>query len=112
MTDQIAIVAEIRPGKRAELERVLAAGPPFDPAAEGFEHHEVFLGDDVVAFVFTGPGAASELRRMAGTAQLFRQVVKMTNLLSAPRLLEQTFQWRRCDATEGRLSAAAFPAEQ
>ena len=67
MTDQIAILAEIRPGKRADLERVLAEGPPFDLTKEGFEHHEVFVGDSDVVFVFTGPGAASQVRRMAGT---------------------------------------------
>jgi hypothetical protein len=95
MTDQIAIVAEIRPGKRADLEQALAAGPPFDLTKEGFEHHEVFLGDKDIVFVFTGPGAASQLRRMAATPELFRHVVKMTNLLAAPRLLQQTFRWDR-----------------
>jgi len=98
MTDQIAIVAEIKPGKRADLERALAQGPPFDLAKEGFEHHEVFLGDTDVVFVFTGPGAASQLRRMAATPELFRHVIKMTNLVSAPRLLQQTFRWARRDS--------------
>lgn len=95
MTDQIAILAEIRPGKRADLERMLAEGPPFDLRKEGFEHHEVFMGDSDVVFVFTGPGAASQLRRMAATPELFRQVVKMTDLLAAPRFLQQTFEWDR-----------------
>lgn len=95
MTDQIAILAEIRPGKRADLERALAEGPPFDLTKEGFEHHEVFLGDSDAVFVFTGPGVASQLRRMAGTPDLFRHVVKMTDLLAAPRLLQQTFRWDR-----------------
>ena len=95
MTDQIAILAEIRPGKRADLERMLAEGPPFDLTREGFEHHEVFMGDSDVVFVFTGPSAASQLRRMAATPELFRQVVKMTDVIAAPRLLQQTFQWSR-----------------
>jgi hypothetical protein len=99
MTDQIAILAEIRPGKRADLERMLAEGPPFDLIKEGFEHHEVFMGDSDVVFVFTGPGAASQLRRMAATPELFSQVVKMTDLLAAPRLLQQTFQWNRRSST-------------
>ena len=70
MTDQVAILADIRPGKRAELERVLAQGPPFDLTKEGFEHHEVFLGDNEVVFVFTGPGAARELQRLAAGSEL------------------------------------------
>jgi hypothetical protein len=95
MTDQIAVFAEIRPGKRADLERALAEGPPFDLEKEGFEHHEVFIGDTDVVFVFTGPGAASELRRLAATPELFRHVIHMADVLAAPRLLEQTFHWER-----------------
>jgi hypothetical protein len=95
MTDQIAVLAEIRPGKRADLERALADGPPFDLASEGFEHHEVFVGDTDVVFVFTGPGAPAELRRLAATPELFRHAIHMADVLAAPRLLEQTFHWHR-----------------
>jgi hypothetical protein len=101
MTDQVAIVAQIRPGKRADLERILAEGPPFDLEAEGFEHHEVFLGDGDVVFVFTGPGAATQLRRLAATPEMFRQVIRMTGVLSAPRFLQQTFRWDRAVTTSG-----------
>jgi hypothetical protein len=106
VTDQIAILAEIRPGKRGDLERALAQGPPFDLMREGFEHHEVFLGDTDVVFVFTGPGAASELRRIAATPEQLRRVIHMTEMLSAPRLLEQTFRWSR-DHSDGRHANAS-----
>jgi len=99
MTDQISVVAQIRPGKRAELERLLEQGPPFDLAAEGFEHHEVFLGDTDVVFVFTGPGAMSQLERMAASKALFAHVLNMTTLVSAPRILNRTFEWGRESAT-------------
>jgi hypothetical protein len=95
MTDQISVIAQIRPGRRAELERLLEQGPPFDLAAEGFEHHEVFLGDTDVVFVFTGPGAMSQLQRMAASRTLFAHVLKLTTLLSAPRVLNRTFEWER-----------------
>lgn len=61
----LQVVAQIRPGRRAALERVLAQGPPFDLAREGFEHHEVLLGEDDVVFLFTGPGTRGDLERMA-----------------------------------------------
>jgi hypothetical protein len=95
MTDQIAVLAEIRPGKKAALERALAEGPPFDLGKEGFEHHEVFVGDTDAVFVFTGPGAAGELRRIAATPELFRQAIHLADILASPRLLEQTFHWNR-----------------
>jgi hypothetical protein len=95
MTDQISIVAQIRPGKRAELERLLEQGPPFDLAAEGFERHEVFVGDTDVVFVFTGPGAMSQLQRMAASRTLFAHVLEMADLVSSPRVLNRTFDWER-----------------
>ncbi len=95
MTDKISVIAQIRPGKRDELERMLEQGPPFDLGAEGFERHEVFLGDTDALFIFTGPGAMSQIERMAGSRALYAQVIKMSGYLSAPRVLNQTFEWHR-----------------
>jgi len=102
MTDQIGILAAIRPGQRPALEALLREGPPFDLAAEGFEHHEVFLGDTEVVFLFDGPSARTQLQRLAATRSLLGAFVKMSSLVSAPRILEQTFEWdRRADAASG-----------
>jgi hypothetical protein len=95
MTEKISVVAQIRPGKRDELARLLEQGPPFDLEAEGFERHEVFVGDTDVVFIFTGPGAVGRLERMAASRALFSLVLKMTGLVSAPRMLNQTFEWHR-----------------
>jgi hypothetical protein len=95
MTDQIGILAQIRPGQRAALEALLREGPPFDLAAEGFEHHEVFLGDTDVVFLFDGPSARTQIQRMAATRSLLGAFMKMASLVSAPRILEQTFEWDR-----------------
>ncbi|HEY3764938.1 MAG TPA: hypothetical protein VGL44_07240 [Gaiellales bacterium] len=95
MPDKISVIAKIRPGKRDDLERLLEKGPPFDLDAEGFERHEVFLGDTDVVFIFTGPGAVAHLERMAASRALFTHVLKMTGLVSAPRVLNQMFEWHR-----------------
>lgn len=105
MTDQIAVIAQIRPGKRDEFERLLEQGPPFDLAAEGFERHEVFVGDSEVLFIFTGPGAMSQLQRMAASRALFAHVLRLTALLSAPRVLDRTFEWEY-DAATGTTALA------
>lgn len=95
MTDQVAILAEILPGKRRELEAFLEQGPPFDPATEGFERHEVFVGDSEVVFVFTGPAAMPNLERMSSSHDLVRHVLSLSHLVEAPRVLNMTFEWRR-----------------
>lgn len=93
MTDQVAIVAQIRAGKRRDLERVLASGPPFDLRAEGLEHHEVFLGDTDLIFVFTCAGGLAEIERIARDPKVLSRLTTLSNFLQAPRLLQQTFSW-------------------
>jgi len=88
INDRVAILAEIRPGKRADIERALAHDHRLGLPGESFEHPEVFLGDTEVIFVFTGPGAASRLREIAETPEHFRQATRMTEILAAPRLLQ------------------------
>jgi hypothetical protein len=80
VTNQIAIVAQIRPGMKPALERT--------------------VGDADVVFVFTGPAATSQLHRMASMPALLPNIVKMTGILTAPRLLQQTFRWEREPAVE------------
>jgi hypothetical protein len=77
------------------LARILEKVPPFDLEAEGFGRHEVFLGDTDVVFIFTYPGAVGHLEQMAAARTLFSLVLKMTGLVSAPRMLNQTFEWHR-----------------
>ena len=93
--NKIVVIAQIRPGKRADLERLLAKGPPYDLQAEGFEHHEVYVGETDVAFIFTAPSALSRIQRLAASPGGFLHVIKMTGLLSGARLLTQTFEWHR-----------------
>lgn len=95
MTSEVAIVAEIRPGKYKDLIRMLEAGPPFDLSKQGFDHHEVFVGDHDVAFVFTVPGGLSQVQRIAKEPDVLRELQALSNVLQAPRLLQQTFSWTR-----------------
>jgi hypothetical protein len=95
MTSQVAIVAEIRPGRHKDLIGMLETGPPFDLAKQGFDHHEVFVGDNDVVFVFTLPGGLSEVERIAKEPDVLRELHVLSNVLQAPRLLQQTFSWSR-----------------
>ena len=93
MTSQVAIVAEIRPGRHDELLRMLEAGPPFDLSKEGVDHHEVFVGDTDIMFVFTLPGGLSEVERIARQPTVLGALQALSNVVQSPRLLQQTFAW-------------------
>src|SRR5829696_8218450 len=49
-----AIVVQLRPGSRAEVETLLRNGPPFDPSRLGLVRHEVFVSEQEAIFVFHG----------------------------------------------------------
>src|SRR5215203_2063708 len=49
-----AIVVPLRPGSRAEVEKLLRNGPPFDPSKLGLVRHEVFVSEEEAIFVFQG----------------------------------------------------------
>jgi len=53
--EQIAIVAHLKSGLEPQAAKLIATGPPFDPAEVGLSRHAVYLAADEVVFVFEGP---------------------------------------------------------
>jgi hypothetical protein len=92
VTHQIAVVAQIRPGKRQELERTLDAGPPFSLAEHGLTRHVAFLGDTDIVMIFEGDQPLGDVRRLAASLGL-GHLTKMATLAANPRVLSQSFAW-------------------
>jgi hypothetical protein len=63
--EQYVVVARLRPGRAAEAERELAAGPPFDPAQAGLSAHSAYLTDQHIYLLFEGDAARSAALRLA-----------------------------------------------
>jgi hypothetical protein len=87
----VAIAARIRSGRRAELEQILARGVPADLDRDDVRCHEIALGDDDVVIVLTAPGTSVRVLAEAGLG--------LGGTVATPRVLTQTFSWRR-DAAE------------
>lgn len=95
MSTRIAFTARIQPQEREHLRRRFSEGPPFDPAAAGFDHHAVFLGDDDVVFLFEGDDPLPAVRRLAGRPGLLADVLKMAGAVKAPHYLDEVYSWSR-----------------
>ena len=95
MNSRIAVAAKIRPGKRAKLEQMLSEGPPYDLADAGFDHHQVYLGDEDVFFLFEGGSPVTTVKRLAAERNLMGHVVRMAGVLSSPHLLAEAYSWDR-----------------
>jgi hypothetical protein len=80
--EHVNLVVPLRRGSGRRVRELVAAGPPFDPAAHGLLRHDVFLGDQDVVFVFEGP----DVRR------------NLEQTLSEPTLWRAGLAWRGCIA--------------
>lgn len=92
MDHQVVVVGTIRPGKREELEKLLAAGPPFDLAASGFTNHYAFVGEHTVLFVFEGTEAHQHLRDLTRRLPM-KELARMGTLVHHPELLTERVSW-------------------
>jgi hypothetical protein len=95
MNSRIAVAAKIRPGKRAKLEQMLSEGPPYDLAEAGFEHHQVYLGDEDIFFLFEGGSPVTTVKRLAAERSLMGHVLRMAGVLCLPHLLAEAYSWDR-----------------
>lgn len=49
---RLVIVGRVRDGAHGQALELIRKGPPFDPAARGFDRHGVYLSSGEVVFVF------------------------------------------------------------
>jgi hypothetical protein len=92
MNHTVVVTAQIRPGKREELVRMLEAGPPFDLASKGFDRHLAFLGDQQLVLVFEGERAVTSVRSLAATLPL-SEVTRLGRLVSSPQVITEGREW-------------------
>lgn len=59
--ERVAITARLKEGADARARELIAAGPPFDPERAGLVQHAVFVGHELVVFVFEGGGVTRTL---------------------------------------------------
>lgn len=92
---RLAVVLPLRPGTRAQALALVAAGPPFAPAAAGLCRHDVFVGDGsaVFVFVFAAPASAA-LERVVGAAEALVAAAGWHELAAGPpEVAEAAFSW-------------------
>jgi len=105
--ERLAVIARLKAGTQRQAEELIAAGPPFDPAAAGFVRHSVFLAPNTVIFVFE----AHEVEWLVDDlvdAQFFHPLlaealaVWQPLIEGQPQLARERFSWQHSpDAGEG-----------
>lgn len=104
--ERVELLVPIKRESCAEVRRLIANGPPFDPAELGLDRHDVYVSDTQVWFVFEGTCVHDTLQRTLTDAGVWRAGLAWRSCISGrPRLVDQPthdtidgeliYSWRR-----------------
>lgn len=92
--ERIAVTARLRQGFEARARELLAEGPPFDARELGLRKHDVYLGPDLVVFVFEGGGVEETLSEIVNDPITSGSFSAWAPLLAEqPRLALDSYHW-------------------
>jgi hypothetical protein len=95
---RIVVVARLKEGSHDQAAELIAAGPPFDPEALGFERHAVYLSAREVVFFFEGPSAARQLANMVDDMVTSASFSAWARILDGtPTLAHEFYFWQATD---------------
>jgi hypothetical protein len=98
--ERVAITAQLKEGSEARAKELIASGPPFDPGRAGLTHHGVYVGHDIVVFIFEGDDVGRTLSGLLNDRVNSASFSAWAPLLAEqPRLAHETYHW---DVTETR----------
>ena len=94
LTERLAVVARLRPGSGDRARQILAGGAPYGLDEAGFGRHSVFLAEEVMVFVFEGPGIEGLVRDLVDDPTSSSTFSVWGPLLEGtPRLAREEFYW-------------------
>lgn len=99
---RFVVTGQLRPGAAPKVAEILREGPPFDLSETSLERHEIFLGTNEVVFVFEGPDAEGEARRLLAKPRVLGRAGRIgAHLENVPRLPREVFSWERPRELDG-----------
>jgi hypothetical protein len=92
--ERIAVTARLKQGSEARARELLASGPPFDAREACLRRHDVYLGPDLVVFVFEGGGVEELLSEIVNDRLSSGSFSAWAPLLAEqPRLALDSYHW-------------------
>ena len=92
--ERVAITVRLKEGMEARARELVAAGPPFDPVRAGLAQHGVYVGNDIVVFVFEGEDVGRQLSELLNDRVNSAAFSAWAPLLAEqPRLAHEAYHW-------------------
>jgi hypothetical protein len=96
----LTIVARLQPGAQPDAERLLANGPPFDPAELGLRRHADYQSPREVVFMFEGEAVDAAVREFVNDPARSTVLARWRALVEGPpRIAHERYFWQ---ANRGR----------
>ena len=88
--ETLAVIVPLKPGCTERARRLLAEGPPLDPAALGLTGHHVFLHGQEAVFLFEGSDVEARVGRAMRSPALWRAGIAWQHCIAGrPRIDRQ-----------------------
>jgi nucleotide-binding universal stress UspA family protein len=105
--ERIVVTARLEPGAEESARVLIAGGPPFDPGRLGLWRHDVYLGGDLVVFVFEGDDLRRRLAGLVNDPLRWGAFAAWAPLLEGqPRLAHEVYHWTAKESTMRRILIA------
>jgi hypothetical protein len=90
----VAVVLPLRDGMRDVAAEFLVEGPPFDPEKLKLTHHQVFLTDREIVFVFETEKGVATLAEIVAEPEFWTMASAWEHVMAdQPRIGSTIYQW-------------------
>lgn len=98
----VLVRVPIRHGRLPEVRALVGRGPPFQPGEiAGLRHHEVFVCDQAVIFLFQGRDVRRAVDQMARNPAVWKAAVEWRNCLAGrPTIVDSAYRWSLDDQAQ------------
>jgi hypothetical protein len=94
LLERLVVTLKLRKGTQEPAAKLIAAGPPFEPADLGLARHAVYLGDDLAIFVFEGQGVEQRVRALINDPVRSASFAAWMPLVAGrPALAHEAYRW-------------------
>ena len=94
LLERLVVTLKLRKGTQEPAAKLIAAGPPFEPADLGLARHAVYLGDDLAIFVFEGQDVEERVRGLINDPVRSASFASWMPLLAGrPALAHEVYHW-------------------